>query len=292
LQGCPVTTYQEFLLTSTFQIDVRPSRHNGTAGWLGNAELWTKRLAEGDLKQFDQDFAFSSSAPYLTTEDPIEQPIRGQFTVTWTIGKPPATGQRELDSLDARYVTGTSPFVAWVYLKTPVVRTAAPGSVSGDRGVLTGTTNQWRVKTDWDTTGYKFQWYVNGSPSGGDTAATFIKSFNNSGIYSLRVDQILTDSTTLSSYFDVHAYYADIGGPTTVRPTATCSFYGMASGGTEPYSYRWVVNSGEFFTGQFLDYWNSGSGFMVQLIVTDASGAELIISRNISVDSNAPLCSN
>ena len=295
LNACPFTLSATQAFSATIQIDVRMSRHTGSlAGWFGNGEMWTKNLAQGNVKQFDQDFAFSENAPYTTLESPYEQPVRGQFTMVWTAGQTPASGQRELDSLDVWYplyrTHSDGSTTAWMYVKAPVVVTNTAGTIIGEGTVLTGEQNSWRVQTHWDTTGYKFQWYVDGSASSGDTAATFFKTFNSSGTYTLRVDQIRTDSTALSSYLNVRAFYADIGGPDVVQPSVTCAWYANVSGGTAPYSYRWLVSYTELGSGQYFEYWNSGYGFLLQLIVTDAAGGEVTVNRNISVDSGAMPC--
>ena len=79
-------------------------------------------------------------------------------------------------------------------------------------------------------------------------------------------------------------------GPGIVPGYGTASWTARARGGTAPYTYRWVrrdldvagettvVGTGSSYTG----YQNGCTGFMLELTVTDATGAQFTDSRSIS----------
>lgn len=86
---------------------------------------------------------------------------------------------------------------------------------------------------------------------------------------------------------------ASITGPSGVKPYAYCSWSSNVSGGTPPYSYQWtVIPSGDI--GH--DYWFAtqaeGSSIMtLDLLVTDAQGAEVKTLKHVNVASRHPACS-
>jgi pimeloyl-ACP methyl ester carboxylesterase len=81
-----------------------------------------------------------------------------------------------------------------------------------------------------------------------------------------------------------------IAGPTTVRPNVSCLWSVTGNGGTPPYSYHWVNPSDG--SGQYYSYANSGSAFMLTVVVTDATQASTQVSKHISLSSSAPLCAS
>ncbi len=81
-----------------------------------------------------------------------------------------------------------------------------------------------------------------------------------------------------------------IAGPTTIRPNVSCSWSVTGSGGTPPYSYQWVSPTDG--SGQYYDYANSGSAFLLSVVVTDATSQSTTISRQISISSSAALCAS
>jgi hypothetical protein len=81
-----------------------------------------------------------------------------------------------------------------------------------------------------------------------------------------------------------------INGPTVVRPSVPCSWSAQTTGGPPPYTYQWWVNYVPVTTSEWLDYTNLGSGFVLQMRVTDGNGAQSMATINVSVSSSAPTC--
>jgi hypothetical protein len=299
LSQCPLLIYgdsQGFQSAPWF--DVLFTRHGGTAGFMGTGKLWT--INGGTSVQYvNQNFYFSDHAPYFYTHnDTTEQPLRGQMQLfTWYAHA--VSGQRERDSLNVSYGTEKSynnswpdPNTAAAYAAVPVRRQVGSANILGPSGSLPGGSVSFRAKTMWDTSGYNFQWYVNGSGTASDTFATLARTFASIGTYTIRNDQILPDGTTLTSTKTFKVYNASISGPSNVKPFATCEWTASASGASSPYAYSWqaVSTTG---TGQYFDFTNgvaSGGSFTVQLAVTDASGAQVFVNKNVNVNSTAPNC--
>jgi hypothetical protein len=82
-----------------------------------------------------------------------------------------------------------------------------------------------------------------------------------------------------------------IGGPSSVRPNRQCYWWVTASGGTPSYSYSW--SGGSSGTSGGSDYYanspSSGS-FTVSVTVSDALGAQVTKSKNVTVSSSAGIC--
>jgi hypothetical protein len=75
----------------------------------------------------------------------------------------------------------------------------------------------------------------------------------------------------------------DILGPTVVRPNESCQWSAEVSGGVPPFTYRWLVSYTELGYDQFFSYTNTGSDFVLQVIVKGADFAETTATRNITV---------
>jgi hypothetical protein len=83
-----------------------------------------------------------------------------------------------------------------------------------------------------------------------------------------------------------------ISGPDNVQPFVTCEWSASGSGGNTPYTYSWTASGGSG-SGQYFDYFNSvisGSSFTVVLKITDVTGSSVFVSKNVTVNSNAPAC--
>jgi hypothetical protein len=251
-------------------------------GWIAHANLWQKHIAADaqgtpapDIHAFNQDFSFDTFDPNVVVG--TEQTARAQIDIPITAGFLPATGTNEVDSLSVFYdgnqsYNGSS--LAALMSKTPVVRSNEPGSVTGFASVMAGNAATWHVFTDWDTTGYRYQWYVNDSPSYGDTANTFTKSFSTIGTYTLRADQILGDESRLSSYLTVTVpFMVGIAGPSVADQYSTVSYQADAPGGYAPYTYQWTYDGASVGSGATLQLSTGSPGFhTLNLSVSEGSG--------------------
>lgn len=81
-----------------------------------------------------------------------------------------------------------------------------------------------------------------------------------------------------------------LGGPGPVRPNQLCTWSVVASGGTAPYSYRWLVNGTDQANNDALLTMKSASSFTVQAVVTDAPGSSSAVQKQVAVSSSAPSC--
>lgn len=64
----------------------------------------------------------------------------------------------------------------------------------------------------------------------------------------------------------------------------TCTWTANVSGGTAPYSYAWEVNNSPVgFDYPSLSYTTGGSGFRIFVTVTDATSAQAVDSKIITV---------
>lgn len=102
----------------------------------------------------------------------------------------------------------------------------------------------------------------------------------------------------------IQSVTASISGPSSVGYGQTCDYTGSASGGTAPYSYRWIpsyTSGSSYFVGGAgpvnvyhgtAYYYGSGSSGPVSLYleVTDALGAVGSTTKNITAYSTAIGC--
>lgn len=79
--------------------------------------------------------------------------------------------------------------------------------------------------------------------------------------------------------------------PSVVQPNATCYWVASVAGGSGTLTYRWQVDN--VVVGEDLPelWWtNSGSGFKIELQVTDERGEMAYTSKNVGVSSSAAAC--
>jgi hypothetical protein len=300
LGACPLVTPGERRIAGTIVVDVLLSKKGSTPGFIGNVEVWAKNvigIPEAGERMVDQEMSFTINAPYTvsTPGHPQfgEQPIRALNTFAWTVGRQPVAGKTELDSMDVSYPTccNSPPDDRWsgagAYVTAPVVISNLPGSIDGEAFPSPGGAHSWRVITDWDTTGYRFQWYVDGVKGTADTGATLTRAFTALGSHTLRADQILVDSTVLTSSRQVTVpFLASISGPAAIGPGINNSWFVVAPYGTQPYSYQWNVDgapigNGESLTTQF----GPSSSHVVSVTVTDANAFQASASITVEVSS-------
>lgn len=293
LHYCPLVINADSAgFTSGGFVDVDFNVHGGTAGFVGTDEVWTTGLSSGAHMYASGQFSFTDNG----TGTNGHTILRGTLpTYTWYAHT--VTGQTERDSLDVKYPTVHQynnsfggQFTAEGYGAVPVVRQGTAGDILGPSGALPGGTGSFRIEPAWDTTGYKYKWYVNGVFSAPDTFATFNTTFGSVGTYTVRNDQIMATGDVSTSTRNIEVYNVSISGPTSVQPFATCEWTASVSSGTAPYTYAWQAVSSNG-TAQYFDFMNDGGSFAVQLTVTDATGAQVAaINKNVTVSSSAPTC--
>jgi hypothetical protein len=72
--------------------------------------------------------------------------------------------------------------------------------------------------------------------------------------------------------------------PDPVPAHMLCHWTATPSGGTSPYHYAWTVNNSAVGTdAPALAYTNNGSGFRLQVVVTDATSAQAFDSKIITM---------
>jgi hypothetical protein len=82
-----------------------------------------------------------------------------------------------------------------------------------------------------------------------------------------------------------------IDGPSRVRPNTMCAWWAVASGGTTPYTYTWSGPSSNASTGgEYYGTSPSSGSFTVTVTVTDANNDSDVESKQVTVDSRAPMC--
>lgn len=148
------------------------------------------------------------------------------------------------DSTDVvMYETTSSPDIH-AYASWPGHITSGSGTVIGDAAVTPGSGYSWRIQTEWDTSGYRFQWYLDGTPSTPDTGAVFATSFSDFGTHTLRVDQILSDNSVVTSYQTVNVVMSvGITGPSGgINPYEEEDWSASIPFGHAPYTYQWYID--------------------------------------------------
>ncbi|HVA56515.1 MAG TPA: hypothetical protein VNF92_01380 [Gemmatimonadaceae bacterium] len=223
-------------------------------------------------------FAFDTSlygAHFFMTGYPGTYTVPGNDTLTVD----------ELESTADNMYYGGSP-LAWEIIHGHINNSSQ--ALIGANAAVEGAPTMWRSEPAWDTTAYAFKWILDGTQVA--TTDEYTASLST-GLHTLSNVTIRTDNSRDSVVLAVKAYDAAINGPTTVRPFATCTWYGSASNGSSPYSYDWtspVSSSDQYFT--YENGSNDGEAFYLTLDVTDAAGYEIPLTETIHVSTNAPIC--
>lgn len=164
----------------------------------------------------------------------------------------------------------------------------------GPSGAATGNPTVWRSFPSWDTSAYEFRWILDGQEVAGATGAQFTRSLST-GTHQLSNVMIRADATSDTVTRTVKAFVVNLYGPTEVPPFVSCSWSADADGGTAPYTYSWSAPGAGSSSGAWFDYANttpSGGAFTVQLTVTDATGAAVVVSTRVSSSSSAAPCAS
>lgn len=292
--ACPTTysTTQTITWNTSIVLDVATGKNGYFLPVSPYYEMWIKNTATANgspiapYKQSEGEIWFGDLSPvYYPNAGGLV--YRGIATFEYTWGYPAQAGKLERDSLFMSYVVnGANPglsypvsFVAsnragwWGY--TDIVRDNTPGVIQGPYTGEAGSAQSWRLVPSWDTTGYAYQWFVNGVAQTSDTGAILARTFGSAGTYNLRVDQTLSDSTR---YTVTRTYVVpltlNVSGPSTLNPGETGTWSVNAGAGAPPYTYQWYWNGSPAGTGTSM----SGSSFeaasiqFIDVEVTDANG--------------------
>lgn len=304
LQRCPLTLAALTTVNPFVRVDMDAGKNAGFPPSIGLYEMWIKNTADGSgnpvapFKQSWDYLIFTSDAPsYSQATGPV---YRAQTFFEYTLGYPAQAGLRERDSLFMYYqlaggVTYTSSsFVAvdkaGFWARNDVVKDTLPADMLGPSQADAGIVNSWRAYTTWDTTGYEFDWYVNGVLQQTDTTATLAKSFSLAGDYLVRFDQHLLD-TTYTVTKNVHVPITVVTtAPDTLNLTEVGYWTATASAGTPPYTYSWSVDGNVVGTGSTLA-WSSEMGGTVRYVtlhIADSNSQSRTLWFNVWITDGLP----
>lgn len=283
-------------------IDMLRSKNQNLTPLDGWIQLWTKNVlgTNGNprptYKQVDEDLRFEQFAPEAIAG---EYPRRAVAPMAFWTNQPYHPTLMREDSVVAVYPTATTyATTSWTNGNQagrvhvfPTVPKGAAGSIDGTTNLAAGSSSTWRSITYWDTTGYDFQWYINGVKQNADTGATISRSFTTAGNYTLRVDEIATDSTFVSVTKSVHVpITVSISGPSELDPGYPGNWSVNASYGTPPYSYAWFVDESPFGSGSSIQtgWYQAGTLHNIMVTVTDANN--VVTSADMWVNVNSGSC--
>ncbi len=300
---CPLTfgSTDSVLINGSVTVDMLRSKNQNLSPLDGWVQLWTKNvLGTGGnprptYRQVDEDLRFEQFAPDAVAG---EYPRRAVSPLVFWTNQPYHTTLGREDSVIVSYPTATTySSTSWtngnqaarwhVFATRP---TGAAGSIVGAQYVAAGTSSSWRSMTYWDTTGYDFQWYIDGVKQTADTGAVIARTFSTAGDYTLRVDEIATDSTVATVTKSVHVpITVSISGPSELNPGYAGVWSASASHGTAPYSYAWDVDASPFSSGSSIEtgWYQAATLHNVKVTVTDANSIATSTDMWITVNSGS-----
>lgn len=216
----------------------------------------------------------------------------------------PISGPLERDSLhmrfwtpksfpDATYGNNYGVYWKWWRVTNGVQNSATVTQPSSP--ISSGYQASWTLVPPDDTMGYHVKWFWNGNiESSFNDHFTYSKTMPIAGTYTLRVDQILYDTTYTKSYNIVVPVNVTLSGDAIVSSAATNHYSVSASGGTAPYSYSWSIDGTPYTTSTSFDapYWATYSDHHLEATVTDANGATGYADLWVFVSSCDPQDSN
>lgn len=129
------------------------------------------------------------------------------------------------------------------YVVTGTV-SSAPHDLLGPTSVRPTLTANWRMRTDWDTTQYTFQWLVDGTQPPNAVGAQFSTAFNVLGDHTLTSISIRTDNSadTVRRLINV-PFTVDVNGPSSMDPNGPGGVWNAAIPvGVAPYTYSWSID--------------------------------------------------
>lgn len=82
-----------------------------------------------------------------------------------------------------------------------------------------------------------------------------------------------------------------IAGPTVVRPGSSCAWVVEKTGGSAPFTYKWLSNGAEVATSAAISIAGPDSNFSLEMIVTDGTGGQSTARIDVTIEADAPTCS-
>lgn len=196
-----------------------------------------------------------------------------------------------LDSLHVEAGSMASGGFPSAWKRMPGRINAGAQDIIGPNAIATGQLGTWRSYTQWDTTAYTYRWIVDGQEVVGAVGNTYSRTLS-AGAHTIANVTIRADDSRDTASVNVKAFNGAIAGPASVKPFASCSWSASASGGSAPYGFSWSAPGGTGSTSWF-EYQNgasNGESFTIQVGITDATGAQIWISRQVQVRTTAPQC--
>lgn len=119
----------------------------------------------------------------------------------------------------------------------------------------------------------------------GQTAGTVTVSATVSGV---------TGNTSVAVRTDVDPTVT-IDGPPVIKPSTSCSFTAIPSGGTAPFTYTWSVTSGSASGSASGDTWTGSSAvasasFTLKVVAVDVDGRKTSATHSVFVHSMGDSC--
>lgn len=243
-----------------------------SAGWFGGTEQRGDTLLGASFKRWS--YRRWTTAP----------------TFSWKQTSNPSTSTDSAGHAADEVVLTYS--VAYVYIPISVsISGSSSVSVEGDHTWTASTSNgkepisySWQTSTDGGSTwaaacGNQATCTLNLQP--GDPSFVLAVSVSD-GNSAATADQSVT--VNIPHVDPLQPY---ISGPSSVRPSQLCTWFGSATGGVAPYSYTWsglASGSGSDIT------FSTEVGGTLYLMVIDADGRTASVSQSVAVSSSAPLC--
>ena len=253
--------------------------------WTKNAHDYTNGPAKGDTLQASGEWQktrelYVAYSPTYNANHAFED---WEAPLDVHIGWPTSGGVLERDSLhmtfstyasfpDATYGNYSGVYWLWFNVRNGVVS----ATVVEPSSLQSGISATWDLVPSDDTTGYRVDWYWEGSlQSSFQDKFTFTKTMPVAGTYTLRADQHLYDTTFTFTRSVVVPVNVTLTGSAMVSNSVTNYYSASASGGTAGYSYQWYIDGSPYSTASSFaaPYWVLYSDHHVEVFVTDANGA-------------------
>jgi hypothetical protein len=298
LSHCKLPLYQADTFRVSGGITFRfNTNENGNSGGESNYyRIWTKNTAytqngtaRGDTLQnsgiWFVDTGYVESGKYY---EEIELPL--QFVTNW----PVVTNLIERDSISIYYLSrisrssGSKPFgnYAGEFLAvSSVKRDTLPALISGPAGVDAG------------TGGFGYNWYVDGTPiPENNDLKTLYATLSTAGTHTIRVDQLLLDTTFIVTKSVEVPITTSVDGPAIVQSGTSNQYSAGLAHGTAPYTYVWTIDASYYGTGSsiYAPAWSAYTDHWITVTGTDANGAtgyaEKSVYANQGCDPEDPGC--